>query len=245
MHTPTRLVVSRASPTILNVASPVRNANKPTSLPTFNITRSSPADIQHRIAPNPKMSSRPPSIPLSILPRPPPPSPRNIANAYGLTIPPPSQRRSTYQRRDTPTQYLDPPEPASEKKGTPYLSIPKATIVVKERVKPYILDGDGGFPSSTESRSDRSDSPEEKPEKRRRKVDDRILAFAVTSILVLFLAIGIPLGVILPQKYIKPLPIKVLVPFYLKPELGSWSRLEDAWVPHCLFVNSPLHKTRH
>jgi hypothetical protein len=179
--------------------------------------------------PNPIMSSPPPPIPLSILSRPTPPSPRNIANAYGLAIPPPSQRRSTYQRRDTPTQYLDPPEPASRKKGTPYLSIPKATVVVSERAKLYNYDGDSKSPSSTMSRQDRSYSPE-RPEKRRGKVDDRVLACAVTSMLALFIAIGIPLGVILPQKYIEPLPIKVLVPFYLKPEQGSWDRLEDTYV---------------
>jgi hypothetical protein len=173
------------------------------------------------------MSLETPLIPLSVLPRPRKPSPRDISNAYGLAIPPPSQRRFTHQRRDTPTQYLDRPDPSSEKKGTPYLEIPKSTIVVNQRPKPCLLNG--GWQStlqSTVSRPDRSHSPS-KRDTRKGKLNDRILAFAVTSALAILIAIAIPLGVILPQKYIKALPIKILVPFYLKPDSGSWSRLED------------------
>jgi hypothetical protein len=182
------------------------------------------------------MSPETPPIPLSVLSKPTRrPSPRNIANAYGLAIPPPSQRRSTYQRRDTPTEYLDPPKPSSEKKGTPYLEIPKSTIVVNKR--PYTLLNGGS--RSTISRPDRSHSPK-KNEERKCKINDRILALAVTSFLAILIAIAIPLGVILPQKYIKPLPIKILVPFYLTPESGSWNSLEDACVPVLFPFSNPI-----
>lgn len=64
-------------------------------------------------------------------------------------------------------------------------------------------------------------------EKTKRKIDDRFLAFAVTISLAIVLAIAIPLGVILPQKYITPLPVNVLLPFYVDPTDGAWERLYD------------------
>jgi hypothetical protein len=67
-------------------------------------------------------------IPLSE--RQPRPSQRNVSSPFSLAIPPRSQRRSTYQRADTPTQYLDPPKEVKEKKGTPYLEIPTSTTTV-------------------------------------------------------------------------------------------------------------------
>jgi hypothetical protein len=57
--------------------------------------------------------------------------------------------------------------------------------------------------------------------------DDRVLAAGVTLLLTVLLAILIPLGAILPQKMIKPLPINVLIPVYAKPETGAWSKLYD------------------
>jgi hypothetical protein len=57
-----------------------------------------------------------------------------------------------------------------------------------------------------------------------------MLAFAVTFSLALFIAIIIPIAAILPQKYIKPLPISVLMPFYVDPIQGSWERLYDTYV---------------
>jgi hypothetical protein len=57
-----------------------------------------------------------------------------------------------------------------------------------------------------------------------------MLAFAVTFSLALFIAIIIPIAAILPQKYIKPLPISVLMPFYVDPIQGSWERLYDMYV---------------
>jgi hypothetical protein len=161
-------------------------------------------------------------IPLSE--RQPRPSQRNVSSPFSLAIPPRSQRRSTYQRADTPTQYLDPPKEVKEKKGTPYLEIPTSTIVITERPRPYALNG---ISQSAGWRHGSSYDPErwEKPKK---KIDDRVLAYAVTLTLAILLAAGISLGVILPQKYIKPLPINVLVPFYMSPVEDSWRRLEDA-----------------
>jgi len=154
------------------------------------------------------------------------PSQRNVSDPYSLAIPPRSQRRSTYQRADTPTQYLDPPDEAKGKRGTPYLEIPTATIVVTERPRPHTLNGRS---RSTVFRHESIYDPKrwEKPKK---KINDRVLAFAVTFGLAVVLAIAIPLGVILPQKYIKPLPINVLVPFFVDTVNNSWERLEDAYV---------------
>ncbi|KAH4035996.1 hypothetical protein HBI56_063440 [Parastagonospora nodorum] len=156
------------------------------------------------------------------------PSQRNVSDPYNLAIPPRSQRRSTYQRADTPTQYLDPPDEVKEKRGTPYLEIPTATIVVTERPRPRTLNG------SSQSMIFRHESKYDPKrwEKPRKKINDRVLAFAVTFGLAVLLAIAIPLAVILPQKYIKPLPINVLVPFFVDTVNDSWERLEDAIIKY-------------
>ncbi|KAH7395272.1 Spherulation-specific family 4-domain-containing protein [Phaeosphaeria sp. MPI-PUGE-AT-0046c] len=172
------------------------------------------------------MSYSTPAIPLlDRPPRPPSPSRRNSSNPYSLAIPARSQRRTTFHRADTPTQYLDPPSDPITRRGTPYLEIPKSTIVVTGRPRPYTLNG------ASSSSISRPYVPREKAEPSR-KINDRVLAWVVTLSLAILLSIGIPLGVILPQKLIKPLPINVLVPFYLKPEEGSWRKLEDAIVKH-------------
>jgi len=59
------------------------------------------------------------------------------------------------------------------------------------------------------------------------KINDHVLAFAVPFAIAVVLAIVIPLAAILPQRYIKPLPISVLMPFYVDPIQGSWDRLYD------------------
>ncbi|KAL5117887.1 hypothetical protein ACEQ8H_004205 [Pleosporales sp. CAS-2024a] len=46
------------------------------------------------------------------------------------------------------------------------------------------------------------------------------------------IAIVIPLGVLLPQRFIKQLPISVLIPFYVEPIDDAWDRLGDAIVKH-------------
>lgn len=170
------------------------------------------------------MSYSKPPILLSKQPgRPASPSRRNSSSPYSLAIPPRSQKRTTFHRADTPTQYLDPPPEPIPRRGTPYLEVPKTTVVVTERPRPYSLNG----ASSTSILRPYIAGETTKP---MRKLDDRVLAWAVTLSLAILLAIGIPLGVVLPQKFIKPLPINVLVPFYLKPEEESWRGLEDAYV---------------
>jgi hypothetical protein len=138
-------------------------------------------------------------------------SKRNISGPFHLAIPVNSQRRSTYHRVDTPTQYLNPPDETRKVKGTPYLELPKCASPRTDRLRPYALKRGKLRHSLNKSR-----------------INDRVLAFAVTFALAILIAIGIPLAVILSQKYIKPLPINVLVPLYIKPEDGGWNRLEDA-----------------
>lgn len=63
-------------------------------------------------------------------------------------------------------------------------------------------------------------------------VEDRLIALSVTFAIAVILAIAIPLGIILPQKLIKPLPVNVLIPFYMYPAPGAWEPLYDAIVKH-------------
>jgi hypothetical protein len=146
-------------------------------------------------------------------------SKRNISGPFHLAIPVNSQRRSTYHRVDTPTQYLSPPDETRKVKGTPYLELPKCASPRTDRLRPYALKR--GKLRHSLNKLEEDDEPKS-------RINDRVLAFAVTFALAILIAIGIPLAVILPQKFIKPLPINVLVPFYVKPEDGGWNRLEDA-----------------
>jgi hypothetical protein len=158
-----------------------------------------------------------------------PTSLRNISNPYNLAIPPKSQRRSQKERADTPKVYLDPPERSSEtmqsQNSSRFLEVPKPTkeVIVTEKVIRT-----GPYSRNTTFRSSLyTPTNQHVPEDRKPRVDNRVLAIAVTFTLAILLAIGIPLGAILPQKYIKPLPINVLVPFYVNPEAGAWGRLYD------------------
>lgn len=58
---------------------------------------------------------------------------------------------------------------------------------------------------------------------------DRFIALSVTFGIAVILAIAIPLGIILPQRLIKPLPINVLIPFYMYPAPGAWEPLFEAY----------------
>ncbi|PSN61650.1 hypothetical protein BS50DRAFT_454234, partial [Corynespora cassiicola Philippines] len=61
---------------------------------------------------------------------------------------------------------------------------------------------------------------------------DRI-AISITLALILFLALTLPLAAILPQKYVTPLPINILVPLYTSPENTShWTALTDSIINH-------------
>jgi hypothetical protein len=157
------------------------------------------------------------------------PSKRNISAPYGLAIPLRSQPR---QRIDTPTQYLAPPKDKKGKAPVAYLKTPKRAVIISEehtpgRQKQYTLNG-----KSTSSFSLRYDSPETRKLMREstpgQKLNDRILAFIVTFALAVLLAVGIPLAIILPKRYIIPLPVNVMVPFFVDPEDGAWKRLEAA-----------------
>lgn len=66
------------------------------------------------------------------------------------------------------------------------------------------------------------------PKKRSLQVDDHVIALAVTITLALLVVIGVPLGAVLPQKCVVPLPVNVLVPFYVNPVQDSWDRLFKA-----------------
>lgn len=61
-------------------------------------------------------------------------------------------------------------------------------------------------------------------------IEDRMLAIFTTLAIAIVLAIALPLAIILPQKMIKPLPINVLIPFYVYPAPGAWDVLYDAYV---------------
>ena len=64
------------------------------------------------------------------------------------------------------------------------------------------------------------------------QIDDHVLALSVTITLALLILIGVPLAAVLPQKYVVPLPVNVLVPFYVYPDTKSWDRLFDACIKH-------------
>lgn len=166
---------------------------------------------------------------------------RNVSSPFTLAIPPRSQRRSTHERADTPTQYLNPLANATENRGTVYLEVPqspkKAMTVAEKpvRPRPYTLNG----ASTSTMLSHYHDSTPYKPkeEEPKCKIDDHVLAFAVTFAIAVALAVIIPLAAILPQKYIKPLPISVLMSFYKDPIQDSWQHLYNTYVSRSLSRN--------
>jgi hypothetical protein len=64
-------------------------------------------------------------------------------------------------------------------------------------------------------------------QERTEKADDRVLALSVTITLALLIIIGLPLGTILPPRYVQKLPINILVPLYNVPSSGAWEKLYD------------------
>jgi hypothetical protein len=56
-------------------------------------------------------------------------------------------------------------------------------------------------------------------------INERVLALSVTITLALLVLIGVPLGAILPQRYVVQLPVNVIVPFYVSPVIGAWDKL--------------------
>ncbi|KAH7116121.1 Spherulation-specific family 4 [Dendryphion nanum] len=78
-------------------------------------------------------------------------------------------------------------------------------------------------------------APPRQPPRRpppRQKIDDRTLALTVTFILTVLIAIGLPLGIVLPQKFVRQLPVNVLIPLYSSPVLGTWEPLNDIFIKH-------------
>jgi hypothetical protein len=61
-------------------------------------------------------------------------------------------------------------------------------------------------------------------------MDENLFAFVVTMVLALVVLIVVACGAILPQRFVMPLPVNVIVPFYMDPLPGSWDRLYHALV---------------
>ncbi|KAF2451677.1 hypothetical protein P171DRAFT_376037 [Karstenula rhodostoma CBS 690.94] len=74
--------------------------------------------------------------------------------------------------------------------------------------------------------------PRQPPKRQRRHIDDHVLALSVTITLAILVLIGVPLGAVLPQRYVVPLPINVIVPFYVYPDQDAWDRMFQAAIKH-------------
>ena len=74
--------------------------------------------------------------------------------------------------------------------------------------------------------------PQKVARRRHARIDNDVLALSVTVTLALLVMIGVPLGAILPRKYVVPLPVNILVPFYVYPNPGAWDRLLEACIRH-------------
>lgn len=74
--------------------------------------------------------------------------------------------------------------------------------------------------------------PRTPPRKPQPRIDEHVLALSVTITLAILVLIGVPLGAILPKKYVVPLPVNILVPFYIYPDAGAWDRLFEACIKH-------------
>jgi hypothetical protein len=59
-------------------------------------------------------------------------------------------------------------------------------------------------------------------------MDENLFALMITMALALVVLIVVPCGAILPQQYVVPLPVNVIVPFYMYPLPGAWDRLYHA-----------------
>ncbi|KAH7398537.1 Spherulation-specific family 4-domain-containing protein [Pyrenochaeta sp. MPI-SDFR-AT-0127] len=178
---------------------------------------------------------------------------RNISSPYSLAIPPRSNRLSTIASEDGGSPKRPKSASIASSVTLQGLTVPEKALIVSEKpIHPFACD-DESTPTMTSTLSSTIGSTigskisskigsEYKPVRRcaekpkmsvsRWKQHDNVLALSVTLTLALLLAIGIPLGIILPQKLIRPLPINVLIPLYVYPEPGVWERLYDAIVVH-------------
>lgn len=158
-----------------------------------------------------------------------PTSHRNISSPYSLAIPPRNSRHSTNPLPITETlNKLN----NNAAKGSDSLKIPispkKAIAITEKPVRPYAYNGKSTSTIFTDYLYPSPYVAAPKNKQSKWKINDRVLAISVTLTLTILLAISIPLGIILPQKLIMPLPVNVLVPFYVNPEAGTWDRLYDA-----------------
>jgi hypothetical protein len=156
---------------------------------------------------------------------------RNVSSPYSLTFPPgkrpwtarptsPAAASSIYSEYGSEA-FFEPTYPQ------------KALIYSEKALHPYDGDDDSSRSNSISSKRYRQVSSSE-PTKRQRKPwwkgNDRLLALTVTITLLVLLSIAIPLGVLLPQKYIEPLPINVLMPPTVFPDEVALNRLTDSYV---------------
>lgn len=158
------------------------------------------------------------------------PSRRSSTNTSDFAAP--RTRNSIQPTRRTSTNASDLTAPRTRNSLQPStrtstLQIPeKAIIVTEQPIHPS--------PKPSKSPLPYIQATPYTPAPRKRKCSwptkDRRLALWITLGFAILLAIGIPLGVILPKKLIKPLPINVLVPMSASAENGSWDEIHEAYV---------------
>jgi hypothetical protein len=156
---------------------------------------------------------------------------RNVSSPYSLTFPP---GKKPWTARPTS------PAAASSiysEYGSEAFFAPtypqKALLYSEKALHPYDGDDDSSRSNSVSSKQYQLISSSEPEERQRRpwwKENDRLLALAVTLTLLVLLSIAVPLGILIPQKYIAPLPINILVPSTVLPGEGTWNRLTDSYV---------------
>jgi hypothetical protein len=156
---------------------------------------------------------------------------RNVSSPYSLTLPPgkrpwtarptsPAAASSIYSEYGSEA-FFEPTYPQ------------KALIYSEKALHPYDGDDDSSRSNSISSKRYRQISTSEPTKKQRRpwwKGNDRLLALTVTITLLVLLSIAIPLGILLPQKYIEPLPINILMPSTVFPDEVALNRLTDSYV---------------
>jgi len=155
---------------------------------------------------------------------------RNSSNPYSITVP--SRTKSTATSAASRTS-LKAARTATKSPDTlevpSILKKPKRAIVINEKsVRPYKYDDYSKssilLPPQLFIEPCKLD-PEKANAEKKSKSKNRIIALAVTLTLAVLLTIGITLGIILPRKLIKPLPVNVLLPFHNYPQPGTWDQL--------------------
>lgn len=112
-------------------------------------------------------------------------------------------------------------------------SLPKATGAPSKPMRQYPYSEKPAVTCTSFGHYENSQyQPLEKKSKTRALLRERLVALLVTFAIAVVLAVAIPLSIILPQKLIKPLPINVLIPFYIDPASQPWAPLYEAIVKH-------------